>query len=442
MSSDEDTSICRATIELRLGSKVKSENTDLYKHLDHLSEMYRSACNLCSKLIFEHKLHKTKHVLNDKYLHKFVYRKICDAHPELPTNYVTATYKRVITSYKAIKTQIETKKRLLANSKLHPSRRQKLKKTLHKLENTYPKFSSASIDVTVKQLYTFRYLKGYFSLSVNSFMKRIRPTYRICDYYRSQYLDKYDFKVCDSTLVKKCGRWIFNLVIKYPRSTRDVENKHAVIGVDLGINNTATMYNKVTNKYRIVDGTMLKAYTDKLREIRAQLQAQGTRSAMRKLRKLNARSCARMKNSLHVLANDIVTDAIHAGCSGIVMEDLKHIRDTAIHQKTYNYMFHGWAFDVLQTYVTYKARKMNIDVHIVDSAYTSRTCSRCRSETRNTSRVRDNFTCFDCGYRAHADANAAKNIALSYTESVKLSLFEALPLYLRKKFNNNKHLAR
>jgi transposase len=70
---------------------------------------------------------------------------------------------------------------------------------------------------------------------------------------------------------------------------------------------------------------------------------------------------------------------------------------------------HSWAFHQLQQFITYKAQMAGVTVELVDPKHTSQTCKCGHVDKHN--RNGDKFVCTSCGYSAHADANAAMNIA-------------------------------
>lgn len=60
----------------------------------------------------------------------------------------------------------------------------------------------------------------------------------------------------------------------------------------------------------------------------------------------------------------------------------------------------------------YKCEAEGIKLAFVDPAYTSQTCSQCKS--RLVMRVGGKFECRRCGYKDHADYNAAVNVRDKY----------------------------
>lgn len=110
----------------------------------------------------------------------------------------------------------------------------------------------------------------------------------------------------------------------------------------------------------------------------------------------------------HKISRSIVNEAIRNGVSLIRLEDLTNIRHTANASKKSDRNLHSWAHYELQTFIEYKANMSGIKVEYINPKYTSQTC-KC-GHREKTNRYKDTFKCKFCGYKTHADLNAAINI--------------------------------
>jgi putative transposase len=95
----------------------------------------------------------------------------------------------------------------------------------------------------------------------------------------------------------------------------------------------------------------------------------------------------------------------------IVLGDVKEVGGNTEKGKRMNRIANTWAVGKLRNFIQYKAQKKGIPAILVDEAYTSQTCHRCK-ETENTSRPsQGRFKCGNCGLdHYNADVNSAKNI--------------------------------
>jgi putative transposase len=128
-----------------------------------------------------------------------------------------------------------------------------------------------------------------------------------------------------------------------------------------------------------------------------------------KLKKTKTRERKRFKSALHVICRQIVSFAESLG-TGIKFERLfshrySHRKDPS---DPFMFSFENGSFFSLQRQVEKRALERGIPVIYVNPAYTSKRCSRCG---QFGSRSRKHFECPHCGYVAHADVNAAFNIA-------------------------------
>lgn len=153
-----------------------------------------------------------------------------------------------------------------------------------------------------------------------------------------------------------------------------------------------------------------------------------------KLKKTKTREQKEFRSALHAICRQIVSFAEHAG-TGIKFERLFSARysrpDNASNPFTFS--FENGSFFSLQRLVEKKAHDRGIEVIYVNPAYTSKRCSRCGHFGH---RSRKHFECPHCGYVAHADVNAAFNIAttpLRYSVTEPLTEFSAEEMRFTKK---------
>jgi putative transposase len=128
-----------------------------------------------------------------------------------------------------------------------------------------------------------------------------------------------------------------------------------------------------------------------------------------KLKKVKSRERKTFKSALNAISRQIVSFAESLG-SGIKFEKLfsprySH-RDNV--DSLYEFSFDNGSFFSLQRQVEKRAWTRGIPVIYVNPAFTSKRCCRCGAFGR---RSKKRFECPHCGYVAHADVNAAFNIA-------------------------------
>ncbi|MER5917350.1 transposase, partial [Streptomyces sp. NPDC001982] len=185
-------------------------------------------------------------------------------------------------------------------------------------------------------------------------------------------------------------------------------------GVDLGIVNTAT----TSTGYQAA-GRGLNRHRKRQLDLRRKLQAKGTKSAKRLLKKRNRREQRHAANTNHIIAKTIVTEAERTS-AGLSLEELKGIRQRVRLRKPWGHLpaegwgrvaLHSWAFARLADFIVYKARRAGVPVVFVDPAYTSQQCCECGHIDKKNRASQARFNCRNCGVVAHADRNASRNIA-------------------------------
>lgn len=211
-----------------------------------------------------------------------------------------------------------------------------------------------------------------------------------------------EWTVSSADLCFRHGRYFLHIVVNQPAPV--IEATTEVIGVDLGLNHPA-----VTSSRQFLGDPHWKEQERRIFRLRRKLQAKGTKSAKRHLRKLSGKLFRQRKDHDHVLSKRLVQAA--ALGSTLVLENLSNIRERVTHRKGEGQRrMHSWSFAQLHAFTAYKAEARGIQVVKVDPRHTSQTCSRCGYQARNNRRSQSLFLCRQCGYCLNADYNAAKNI--------------------------------
>ncbi|MFE5595274.1 RNA-guided endonuclease InsQ/TnpB family protein [Streptomyces sp. NPDC056549] len=207
----------------------------------------------------------------------------------------------------------------------------------------------------------------------------------------------------ESDLVERDGVFYLIAVCEIPEP--EVYEPDGFIGVDLGIVNIAT----TSTGYRAA-GRGLNRHRKRQLALRKKLQAKGTKSAKRLLKKRSRKEARHTANVNHIVSKTIVTTAERTGC-GIALEDLTGIRSRVRLRKDQRISLHAWSFHQLASFVEYKAKRAGVPLVYVDPAYTSQQCSQCGHIERGNRQSQATFACRSCGDVIHADDNASHNIA-------------------------------
>lgn len=204
-------------------------------------------------------------------------------------------------------------------------------------------------------------------------------------------------------LICRDGSWYLAVVIDVPEPPGGGEPDDW-LGVDLGIVNLATDSDGVAHSGKAVRATRRRNV-----ELRRKLQAKGTKSAKRLLRKRRRKEARYGRDVNHCISKTLVGKA-HDTRRGIAVEDLSGIRDRAPVRRAQRADLHSWSFHQLRAFIAYKAVMAGVPVRAVDPRNTSRGCSVCGLIDKRNRRTRDEFRCVSCGHAQPADINAATNI--------------------------------
>jgi putative transposase len=217
------------------------------------------------------------------------------------------------------------------------------------------------------------------------------------------------------------GKWYIHLQCKFADETPKEPN--GTLGVDLGVENIAA--DSDGNRY---SSAKVEAIRQRYARHRRSLQKCGSRSAKRRLQKLSGREAYFRKNENHCVAKTLVETAKRTS-RGIKLEDLAGIRERVRLRKSQRAKHHGWSFYQLRSLIEYRCVRDGVPLGLVDAAYTSRTCWSCGCKDKANRRSQAEYQCVSCGYSAHADVNAARNIARAAVKQPIVAWVEASPVH-------------
>jgi putative transposase len=226
---------------------------------------------------------------------------------------------------------------------------------------------------------------------------------------------------CDLVL-RKDGKWFLLVTIDVPDDSPVPVTDF--MGVDMGINKIAVDSDDPEGHCgKPVDKVRQRHNTQRKR-----LQRKGTKGAKKKAKRLSRKEARFRRHQNHCISKTIVESAKRTG-RGIAVEDLEGIRGrvTAWGGDARNRLA-GWSFHQLYGFLSYKAALAGIPVVKVDPRNTSRTCSQCGHCEKANRKSQAFFHCLHCGFSAHADWNAARNIralAVSCNAAIELAIVEA-----------------
>lgn len=331
---------------------------------------------MCSEIFNKHVKWALEHqTYNKNKAHQALYCLLRDAYPVVPSAIIQAIRDTAMEAVKATK----------------------FKKT--------PKKGSLSGIRYDKRTMT---LRGH-QLTLSCIGKRAQTIINIPAYY-SEIFNTWNFK--GGTLVYRSHKkqfWV-NLVFETDNPEKQTSGKTQ--GIDRGLYNLA-----VTSDRQVYSNSNIRNAQRRFLYNRKTLQAKGTRSAKRRLRAMSGREKRFSQDVNHVVTKKI---ANQSGVSVFVLEDLSGIRNKRKGKKL-NKWLGSWPFFQFEIFLAYKAEALGKSVAFVDARYTSQKCNRC-GHIYKGNRKGSKFCCVCCGFREHADMNAALNIRDRYILSTTLNV--------------------
>lgn len=301
------------------------ENKEDYLHWKNLLETSMSAYNDISRMIFD-----SKCSLGLTQVHSLVYEPMRKKYPTMPSQSVIKMYKDVISNLRSCKRK---------------SRPLRLKPSMRLDKRLYSKLTPTSI-----------------SLPSSKRNKRVVVKFQTYDKF-NELAEQYT--MTDPLIFMKNNEVWLSVTFNVPSKPVTEES---YLGVDLGIRRIFTTSDGLSYK-----GKELNTLKRKIRFNRRKLQAKGTKSAKRKLKKLAHKERNVNKNYSHLICNKI----LDTNKSVIVLEDLKGIKQKTsktkegIKRTKHNNRISQIPLFMIKEVLTYKATHIGKRVESVSPSYTS-----------------------------------------------------------------------
>ncbi|BCD39411.1 RNA-guided endonuclease TnpB family protein [Lactobacillus helveticus] len=362
---------------------------------------YRDACNFISQYIFEHAFE-----LKQSKLNKALYHDLRDKF-ELKSQMAQSAIKTVIARYKTVKTQLFQHPFRYDTGKKDGKGRGIWAQIYRDLTWLWQPINFKHPQLDLQRGRDWSYLSATNQLSLNTLNGRRKVDF-VCKGF-DQYLDQTKWKFGSLKMLQLRGKWYIHLSATTAIPEFEAEQAVHVVGIDRGLRFLAACYDE-KGKSILFSGQNILRKRRKYKKLRAELQAKGTKSAKRRLKKIGQRENRWMSDVNHRLTKTLID---HYGSNTIyALEDLTDVRfATEKSPKDQRYEIVSWAFYQFEQFLTYKANLNSSAVVKVPAKYTSQRCPKCgRIHKDNRDHELHLYTCDKCGYKSNDDRLAAMNI--------------------------------
>ena len=365
-------------------------------------EQYRLACNYVSEYLFNNNF-----PLNKNEVQKVIYNTIREKF-NLKSQMTISCIRSVIARYKTVKTQMARRP-----YKYQDQNTGEWYREVRDLNWLHKPISFNRPQVDLQRNRDWSYLTSG-QLSINTLDGRVKVD-PICRGF-NQYLDG-TWKFGLAKLLKSSGKWYLHISATKEVTDFDKQAVKHVVGIDRGLRFLVTSYDE-QGKTAFFDGQAIMRKRAKYQKLRAILQAKGTKSAKRRLKKLSGRENRWISDINHCLSKTLVQK--YGANTLFVLENLNGVSfERTDLPKALRNQNKSWAFYQLEQFLTYKAHLNNSEVVEVSAKYTSQRCPKCgviKKDNRN--HEKHEYHCDNCGYRSNDDRIGAMNIQLLGTQYI------------------------
>ena len=214
------------------------------------------------------------------------------------------------------------------------------------------------------------------------------------------------------TLTRKPLGWWLTITVDETVAPTTTEES-PVVGVDVGITNFITT--STGKHYGTFHGKLAKRHQRdrEKRQRKAKLRACLEKKGVERLPSLtNQRLARHVRQEINRAVNRFYAD--HTGYQ--VAYEVLNVRGMRFHAKRMNAYLYASNLGHIPRQLTWKAHKHGQTARAVWAAYSSQCCSQCSHTSRDNRPSQQTFWCQVCGFRCHADENAAVNLQARFRD--------------------------
>lgn len=172
-----------------------------------------------------------------------------------------------------------------------------------------------------------------------------------------------------------CGK--IKVIISYEKKEEEPIINNSFIGIDIGIDNLASITSNDKNFSYIVKGTPLKSmnqyYNKRKAQIQSELEKCNKKKFSRKLERLTNKRNLKIKNYLHNASRRIINLCKSQNIGNIVIGHNKGWKQEVNIGKKNNQNFVSIPFNMFIQQLEYKGKMEGINVMVTEESYTSKT---------------------------------------------------------------------
>ena len=375
---------------------------DTKRLLGETAHWYMCACNYVSRDIFDSGI-----TLNIADIHDHEYKKLRKFYG-LGAQMAQSVIRTVAAKYKAVREQMRQKP---YTYKDETGRTQYIKRTPEWLQEPIL-FKRPQADFVRDRNWSFA--DGGTKLSLGTLEGRAIVEYDAPECFAGYFDGSWRFGT--GKLVELGGEWYFHVSVAREAGNAVIDGTTPVVGVDLGLRFMATAFDD-DGKTTFFSGSDVMKKRDRYAKTRAGLQARGTKSAKRALKRMSGRENRWMACVNHRLSKTLC--GMYAPGTLFVLEDLAGVsfdrrnlrHGGSARDKDANRHLRSWPFYQFGQFLEYKAKERGQAVIHAAPQYTSQRCPKCgRIHKDNRDHEKHEYVCDMCGYRSNDDRVGAMNL--------------------------------